>query len=719
MVNSATTDFFTGGASSSTPNDWSDTSDWTTYNDGVAGATGVLPGADSVVEQSGAATIDDAPYTIEGLILDSGADLAIGSSEQLDVTGPTGGVTFAAFGGLGSTIDVAGQLVVGSGVTSAQGSVTVDSEGRFEFDGSGSTQLVTVDTLGVFDLAGSNNDTAIVTSPASTLQISGSHDGGTLNLLSGGTVFMGSQFNGTIENLSSSGGIALYYGQALAGTPTGYSIDSSNNTVTFDFSTSSGTVTETLNFSSVAGLHIGEDVAGGGFGISTTAPTDTFTATTANPTFSTTTGWSTDQQPTPGTAITVNGAAVLNETNTSPASGSTVEDVAGLAFGSNASLDIPTGDGLYVSGFSETAFGGATSTIDVHGDLVVGVFATSASGAVNVHPGGYYVYDGSGSTQAVSVQTGGLFVMAGWSNAGTVSLTGGEFEFDGGLGGANDTTAVNMSGGGTFLDSGGHFGGVISNLGMNGSVLVSDGKTAGNPTTYSVDASNNTITFNFSSTDSYTLAFSSVSNLSVTSGSTDFTVKLVCFASGGRIRTTRGEVAVEDLQAGDLAVTASGAARSIVWIGSKRIERPLLEQQPIRVMAGAFGEGLPARDLRLSHGHAVCVDALGEVLVPVGELVNGVTIVREEVAEVTYWHVELESHDVLLAEGLPAESYLDTGNRAFFGRGYGRLPHIDPDRTLADSCRPFVAEGPLLEAIRERLAARALSLAAPDARRAA
>jgi hypothetical protein len=182
---------------------------------------------------------------------------------------------------------------------------------------------------------------------------------------------------------------------------------------------------------------------------------------------------------------------------------------------------------------------------------------------------------------------------------------------------------------------------------------------------------------------------------------------LPCFASGTRIRTVRGEIAVEDLQAGEEALTASGEARPIVWIGHLRVERPSLEQQPVRVLAGAFGEGLPARDLVLSHGHAVCVDVVGEVFVPAGELVNGLTIVREQVSEVTYWHVELESHDVLLAEGLPAESYLDTGNRAFFGRAYGRLASVEPDRTLADACRPFVAEGPIMAAIGERLMARA------------
>jgi hypothetical protein len=200
-----------------------------------------------------------------------------------------------------------------------------------------------------------------------------------------------------------------------------------------------------------------------------------------------------------------------------------------------------------------------------------------------------------------------------------------------------------------------------------------------------------------------------------------FTITPVCFASGTLIRTVRGEIAVETLEIGDKVVTASGVAQRIVWIGHKRIERPSPEQQPVRVMAGAFGEHLPSRDLRLSHGHAVCVEAVGEVLVPVGVLVNDATVVREEVAEVTYWHVELESHDVLLAEGLACESYLDTGNRMFFGRAHGRLATIEPDRTLADSCRPFVAEGPIVIAVRERLAARAevLAVSEPAPRRAA
>ena len=204
---------------------------------------------------------------------------------------------------------------------------------------------------------------------------------------------------------------------------------------------------------------------------------------------------------------------------------------------------------------------------------------------------------------------------------------------------------------------------------------------------------------------------------SANGGPTLYTV--TCFASGTLIRTATGDVAVEDLAVGDLVVTASGAHRPITWLGHRTVECARYprahEILPVRITAHAFGENRPARDLVLSPGHSVAVDLLGEALIPASSLVNGSTIRQEKVERVTYWHVELESHDLLLSENLATESYLEMGNRSFFvdGREVVALysvPDAPAAKTLADFCRPYHAEGALVSFVRDRLKARAMQL---------
>ncbi|MCJ2036457.1 Hint domain-containing protein [Methylobacterium sp. J-068] len=187
----------------------------------------------------------------------------------------------------------------------------------------------------------------------------------------------------------------------------------------------------------------------------------------------------------------------------------------------------------------------------------------------------------------------------------------------------------------------------------------------------------------------------------------------VCYVSGTRIRTTRGQVAVEDLCVGDRVVTATGTLRPITWIGHRMLAANGAalphDQRPIRIKAGAFGSDLPVRDLSLSPGHPVLVgagaDNAGGVLVPIMCLVNGTTVVREVCAQVTYWHIELDQHDILLAEGLPAESYLDWGDRAFFDEASDHALQ-NPDFIvpgLPNRCRPVAIDGAQVEAERARL----------------
>lgn len=193
-------------------------------------------------------------------------------------------------------------------------------------------------------------------------------------------------------------------------------------------------------------------------------------------------------------------------------------------------------------------------------------------------------------------------------------------------------------------------------------------------------------------------------------------VGVTCFLSGTLIRTLRGDIAVEELKLGEKVVTLSGAIRPIVWLGHRtvnaRIHPDPRSVWPIRVAGGAFGPMRPDRDLYLSPGHSICVTCEDEVLVIVDLLVNGSTIARVEMDDVTYWHVELPSHDVLIANGLPTESYLDRGNRDFFvetGADTDRIP-AGENRTDPDFCRPCISDGSILEVLRTELAARAAKL---------
>jgi hypothetical protein len=126
----------------------------------------------------------------------------------------------------------------------------------------------------------------------------------------------------------------------------------------------------------------------------------------------------------------------------------------------------------------------------------------------------------------------------------------------------------------------------------------------------------------------------------------------------------------------------------------------------VRVRAGAFGRGLPHRDLWLSPQHAVFVDG---VLIPIIRLANGANVAQVRVERVSYFHVELESHDVLLAEGLPTESFLDCGSRSGFANAEGFVelhPTFKP-KSWDEACAPLCERGEIVDAVRDRLRAQA------------
>lgn len=187
---------------------------------------------------------------------------------------------------------------------------------------------------------------------------------------------------------------------------------------------------------------------------------------------------------------------------------------------------------------------------------------------------------------------------------------------------------------------------------------------------------------------------------------------VLCFRSGTRLETAEGPRAVDALRVGELLRTATGELRPIRWIGKRSFDCARHPDpravRPVRIAADAFGPAQPARALFLSPDHAIHAEG---VLIPVRYLIDGVAVRQTRAARVTYFHVELDSHDIVLAEGLEVESYLDVGDRHSFDGGvavrlypaFGQGPHVELIRE-AMSCAPLTVTGSAVDAVRAHLA---------------
>ena len=376
-----------------------------------------------------------------------------------------------------------------------------------------------------------------------------------------------------------------------------------------------------------------------------------------------------------------------------------------------ADFNIPAGTTLTVSGLASNS----TNTIEGN--------STASYG----EGGGTLISTGPLPGQCDITVTGGVFDVDGISNNDTITLNNATLDIFGGNWNSTTTIIFGTGSSGVIVPAadatspdldGVHF------IGMNSGDYI---WTRSNSPITNVSFSSDTLHFTQDGIDyavAMTLAAGAPSSFSVGTENGELVIVdggLACYVAGTRILTVDGEAPIEQLRAGDMVVDVSGAAQRIVWIGRRHIDIARHAHRhsvaPIRIRQGAFADDMPHRDLLLSPDHAVSVDGQ---LICVRRLVNGTTIVQEtSLASVEYFHVELEEHAILLAEGLPAESYLDTGNRDFFSNSAGPSvlhPNLideggHPARE-AGSCAPFWDEASV-QSIWQRLAAHAATLGRP------
>lgn len=180
-----------------------------------------------------------------------------------------------------------------------------------------------------------------------------------------------------------------------------------------------------------------------------------------------------------------------------------------------------------------------------------------------------------------------------------------------------------------------------------------------------------------------------------------------CFAAGTLIATGSGERAVEDLCIGDPVMTADGRIVPVKWIGRQTLFPQFSGERtaPVRIRAGALGDGLPHTDLTVTADHGIVIDGL---VINASALVNGDSIDFVPVAElediVTYYHVETEAHDVILANGAPAETFIDYLGRQAFDNCQEYLDLYGSERIIREMEAPRISARRLVpDAIKARL----------------
>jgi autotransporter passenger strand-loop-strand repeat protein len=617
---------------------------------GSGGALVLLPGAVATAPvQSGGSTLSS------GLVLEvSGSGVSqltppesgalIGTGDTLYVL-PGGAVAGVALSG-GVALDwgtESGTTILANGTGIVYGSST-DAEvsaGYQVVTGGGTATLTTIGAAGVeYVRDGGVALSTILDSAARTIVYSGGlvtgaavGAGGADVVLAGGSASGVTISGGGVEVVSSGGSASVtvidsggveqvaFGGVASGATVGGFQLVAGGGTAVSSVVQSGG-----FGFISGGGQALGTVLESGGYLVLVAGGTASGTVSSGGSVIAT--GVAVDAL---GTAITLSGT-----------------DVSGMSLGFGSA-----GYVLHGARVTDTVIGGGTGY--VWGNAVSTL--VSANGAEVVH----------GRAAGTILSGGDQFVASGGVASGTVIATSGLMILESG-GTAAGGILFDGAGAALTISAGLMLATPISGFAASDGIALASFSDSGAKT---ASLSGDTLTLS-NGGHSFTLSFSGLDagttfDVSAFDGGSGTLLTLACFAAGTRIMTPDGAVAVEALREGDLVTTVAGVALPVAWHGHRSVEcrrhpRPAAVQ-PVRIAAHTFGAGRPARPLLLSPDHAVFA---ADVLIPVKHLINGTSIRQLDLEKVTYHHIELPCHSVIWAEGLPTESYLDTGDRASF-----------------------------------------------------
>ncbi len=331
--------------------------------------------------------------------------------------------------------------------------------------------------------------------------------------------------------------------------------------------------------------------------------------------------------------------------------------------------------------------------------------SSGAAAAVTVSDGASLTLDNSdkiASGSTVVVGSGGTLLLDGVS-----SNTPGQIQFSGGngtieVGAGTNLTIIqyitNISVNDTIVLDGTVADGVVYKDGVY--TLTDNGQPIQGTASFQLPAANEGSTFTVTNVNGKTY-------LNATT--------VVCFLAGSMIRTSEGDVAVEDIQIGDQLVTFDWkhnreVTHPVVWVGKAHamVRAGLPDDEagyPVRVLKDAIADGVPYKDMLITAEH--CLFFEGK-FVPVRMLVNGVSIFYDKsITSYDYYHVETEQHSVIMADGMLTESYLDTGNRRAF-RQEGKVATLRGavQSWVEDAGAPLCVDRAFVEPLFHKLEAR-------------